>query len=203
MRHQHKYFPVKFAKNLRTLFSSEHLIIMIIRSSHQRCSLQKGVLRSFTKFSWKHLSLRPATLLKKRLWHRYFPVYFLKFLRTPVLQNTSGRLLLDHVAFEIIQLSFSSNGSWKESICQRNVSFALLKLAEWRSPSSWENFLLKNRTHNVVEKLFLDPFLKYRNGVYLWISSLKFYAVYFYWMLIWGLLKCSETKLETTCFYFI
>ena len=37
---------------------------------------------------------RPATLLKKRLWHRCFPVNFAKLLRTPFLQNTSGRLLL-------------------------------------------------------------------------------------------------------------
>ena len=35
-----------------------------------------------------------AALLKKRLWHRCFPVNFVKFLRTPFLQNTSGRLLL-------------------------------------------------------------------------------------------------------------
>ena len=74
------------------------------RSSHQRCSMKKGVLRNFTKFTGKHLcqslffnkvaGLRPATLLKKRLWHRCFPVNFVKFLRTPFLQNTSGRLLL-------------------------------------------------------------------------------------------------------------
>ena len=38
---------------------------------------------------------RRATLLKKRLWHRCFSVNFAKFLRTPFLQNTSGRLLLD------------------------------------------------------------------------------------------------------------
>ena len=35
-----------------------------------------------------------AESLQKRLWHRCFPVSFLKFLRTPFLQNTSGRLLL-------------------------------------------------------------------------------------------------------------
>ena len=34
-----------------------------------------------------------ATLLKKRLWHRCFLRNFAKFLRTPFLQNTSGRLL--------------------------------------------------------------------------------------------------------------
>ena len=43
--------------------------------------------------------LRPATLLKKILCHRCFPVNFAKFLRTPFLQNTSGRLLLDIVLF--------------------------------------------------------------------------------------------------------
>ena len=31
---------------------------------------------------------------KKRLWHKCFPVNFAKFLRKPFLQNTSGRLLL-------------------------------------------------------------------------------------------------------------
>ena len=73
----------------------------MFRSSHRRCSVIKGVLRNFSKFRGKHLSqilflnkvagllfnkvagLRPATLLKNRLWHRCFPVDFAKFLRTP------------------------------------------------------------------------------------------------------------------------
>ena len=41
-------------------------------------------------------------LLKKRLWHRCFPVNFAKFLRTPFLQNTSGRLLLKGVSFNFL-----------------------------------------------------------------------------------------------------
>ena len=41
--------------------------------------------------------LRPAALLKKRLLHRCFPVNFAKYLRTPFLQNTFGRLLLLNV----------------------------------------------------------------------------------------------------------
>ena len=63
------------------------------RSSHLRCSLRKGILRNFAKFTRKHLNqspfsnrtagLRPATLLKKILWYRYFPVNFGKILRTP------------------------------------------------------------------------------------------------------------------------
>ena len=78
---------------------------MTIRSSHQRCSIRKGVLKNFTKFTGKHLrqslffekvaGLRAATLLKKKLWHRCFPVNFVKFSRTTFLQNTFGRLLLD------------------------------------------------------------------------------------------------------------
>ena len=59
---------------------------------------EKNVLKNWTKFTGKYLcqSLRPAALLKKRLWHRCFPVNFVEFLRTPFLQNTSGRLLLTH-----------------------------------------------------------------------------------------------------------
>ena len=81
----------------------------ISRSSHQRYSLKKGVPRNFGKFKGKHLcqshffnkvaSLRPATLLKKRPWHRCFPVNFAKFLRKPFLQNTSRRLLLNLSSF--------------------------------------------------------------------------------------------------------
>ena len=73
------------------------------RSSHLRCAVKKGVLRNFAIFTGNtcardsfliKLQARPATLLKKRLWYRCFPVNFEKFLRTPFLQNTSGRLLL-------------------------------------------------------------------------------------------------------------
>ena len=39
----------------------------------------------------KFVDLRPAALLKKRLWQGRFPVNFAKFLRTPFLPNTSGQ----------------------------------------------------------------------------------------------------------------
>ena len=99
------------------------------RSSHRKCSVKKGSLRNFAKFtgkllrqnllfnkvadlllpSYRNQSIdlhsntvdwflyegnRPATSLKRRLWRRCFPVNFVKFLRTPFLQNTSRRLLL-------------------------------------------------------------------------------------------------------------
>ena len=62
------------------------------RRSHRRCSVIKSVLRKFAKFTKKHLryrlffnkvaSIRHATLLRKSLWHRCFPVNFAKFLKT-------------------------------------------------------------------------------------------------------------------------
>ena len=68
-------------------------IQMTTRSSHQRCSVRKGVLRNVAKFTVKHLCQvlfynkvacpERATLLKKRLWHKCFPMNFAKFLRTP------------------------------------------------------------------------------------------------------------------------
>ena len=43
----------------------------------------------------------PPTLLKKgKLWHRCFPLYFVKFLRTPILQNTTRQLLLLEAAVQ-------------------------------------------------------------------------------------------------------
>ena len=77
----------------------------IHRSSQRRCFVKKGVLRNFAKFTGKHLcqslffnkvaGLIPATLLEKKLWQRCFPGNFAKFLKTPFLQKTSGRLLLN------------------------------------------------------------------------------------------------------------
>ena len=68
---------------------------MTTRSSHQRCSVRKGVLRNFAKFTGKHLCQvvfynkvagpqpDPATLLQKRLWHRCCSMNFATFPRTP------------------------------------------------------------------------------------------------------------------------
>ena len=78
-----------------TYLSSEAVVRM--------CSAKKMLFKYFAKSTKEHLCqslffniklLRPATLLKKRLWHRYFPVNLAKFLRAPFLQNTSVRLLL-------------------------------------------------------------------------------------------------------------
>ena len=66
------------------------------RKSRPEMFSKKGVLRNFTKFTEKHLyqGLRPATLLKKRLWHMRFPVNLAEFLRTPFLTEHLRQLLL-------------------------------------------------------------------------------------------------------------
>ena len=76
----------------------------LFRTSPRRCSVKKGALKNFAKLTRRQLcqslffnkvpGLRPATLLKMRLWRRCFSVNFAKFLRTLFLQNSSRRLLL-------------------------------------------------------------------------------------------------------------
>ena len=75
----------------------------------RRCSVEKVFLEIFLEvfletFTGKHLcqslffnkvaGLGPATLLKKGLWHRCFPVNFEKFLRTPFSTEHPWWLLL-------------------------------------------------------------------------------------------------------------
>ena len=73
------------------------------RSRHQ-CSVKEGCSQKFLKIHRKTpvseslfnkvAGLTPATFFKKRISRRCFPVNFAKFLRTPFLQNTSRRQLL-------------------------------------------------------------------------------------------------------------
>ena len=91
------------------------LVIFLFRSSRPEVFYKTGVLRNFTKFTGKHLcqslffnkitGLSPATLLKKRLWHRRFPVNFAKFVRTPFLTEHLRWLLLP-VQLRFIQVNF-------------------------------------------------------------------------------------------------
>ena len=62
-----------------------------MRSSYQRYLCKKVLLEISGKHLFQSLVInkvavmRPATLLKKRLWHSRYPVNFVKFLRTTVL----------------------------------------------------------------------------------------------------------------------
>ena len=81
-------FSYEICKISKNTFFIEHLqttasdLSSVLRSSRPEVFCKKGVLRNFAKFAGKHLC---QTLLfnKRRLWHRCFPVNFVKFLRTP------------------------------------------------------------------------------------------------------------------------
>ena len=82
------------------------------RSSRPYISVKKMFIKNLTKFTGKQLcqslffnkvaacrvsfliKLQPATLLKKKFWHRCFPVNFAKILRTPFLTDHLRWLLL-------------------------------------------------------------------------------------------------------------
>ena len=75
------------------------------KKSEQKIVIDHVIMSRYLQYTCLHIKItfiflvlgtsdgsrkRPATLLKKRLWHRCFPVNSAKFLRTPFLQNTSG-----------------------------------------------------------------------------------------------------------------
>ena len=86
---------------------------------------EKGVLRNFTKFTIKHRCQSlffNKTLLKKRLYHRCFPVNFVKFLRTPFYIEHLWWLLLDRPtqAYKHIMIG-------PAMCCKQNYKITLLK----------------------------------------------------------------------------
>ena len=104
MHTHHSLLLIRF-----TLYSapSSSSSLLLLRGGSLEMFYKKGVLRYFAKFTGKHLcqsldfnkiaGLRPATLLRKRLWNRYFPVNIMKFLRTPFVTEHLWWLLLTTV----------------------------------------------------------------------------------------------------------
>ena len=77
----------------------------------QRCSVKKVFLEisqnsqenTYARVSFfnKVASLRSTTLLKKRLWHRCFPVNFVRFLRTP--------FFIEHLRWLLLHMFWDSD----------------------------------------------------------------------------------------------
>ena len=116
-----------------------------IRSSHRRCSGKKCALRNFAKFTGKDLcrslffnkvaGLRPCK----------------KFLRTPVLQNTSGRLLLKN-NYQTFKNLFQISSSFLEKQENRLLSHSFFVSVEknYRSSRS-EVFCLNDILNNFAK----------------------------------------------------
>ena len=103
------YFHLFFVANTKIIFGYniatplyKHLLnSLLMQKQSPEVFHKKSVLRNFAKFTEKHLcqslffnKVAGLRQLCQRLWHRWFAVNFAKCLRTPFLQNTSGRLLL-------------------------------------------------------------------------------------------------------------
>ena len=68
------------------------MLFIIFRSNHQKCSVEKGVLKKLASSIGKHLCR--SLFLIKRLQHQCFPKKFAKFWRTTILKNICERMLL-------------------------------------------------------------------------------------------------------------
>ena len=115
IRHHNKVAKKLFDSTFLKKYRNSH---RRCRSSHQRYSVRKGVLKNFANFTGKQLCwslflwcCRPPAckFFIKRLQHKYFPVKFAKLLRTPILKNICKRLLPEvfykKTVFEILQYS--------------------------------------------------------------------------------------------------
>ena len=77
--------------------SVEKVFLEISQNSHKKACAR---VSSFSKVTGQ----RPATLLKKRLWHRSFPVNFAKFLRAPFFTEHLRWLLLKRLSKGFVSL---------------------------------------------------------------------------------------------------
>ena len=107
-------------KDENVINNSKHFVLFHFRSSRVEMFCKKGVLRTFEKFRRIYLcqglffskvaGLKPATLLllKKRLWHGWFPVNFAKFLRTPLVAAsvTYRNILINFIVTLFIRCKF-------------------------------------------------------------------------------------------------
>ena len=106
---------------------------------------------------YKVSGLRPATLSKKRLRHRCFPVNFVKFLRTPFLQNTSGRLLLftvSDISSDVI--SYNNFSLWILLWCLNTW------IIDYNGCETWIRFLFSPKL--LVIFIFVVKFWSIHNG---------------------------------------
>ena len=99
-----------------------------------------------------------APCLKKRLWHRYFSVNFVKFLRTPFSQNTYWRLLLTKIIINCKILKkkscdWAQHGLLRWSSLVKAEEFKCSK-RDYTQPQFWSN---GGRYLGIIQPLLLIP----------------------------------------------
>ena len=129
----------------------------------KRCS-QKGVHKIHRKTSVLETLFQQSCrskAVKKRLWHKCFPVNLAMFPRTPFLKNTSGRLLLllafekqpPEVIYEKVFLKILQN------LQKKHLWFAKFSRTPFLQSTSATATLLKSGTANSVQKILNEYFL--------------------------------------------
>ena len=141
-------FTVSFANSPFTSVDTA-----IIRSSHRRWNFTEKHLCQISFF------LRLASLLKKRLWHRCYPMNFVKFLRTSFSQNTSEG------CFCIIR----SSRRW---CCPKQVFLEILQNSQ-ENACAKDSFLIKLQIYRV------NNFIKRFRHICLLLNSSKFIITLF------------------------
>ena len=121
----------------------------IRRSSHRRSSTKKCAFKNFEKLTGKHLwrsfffnnvaGLRPV---KIKLRHRFFPVSFTKFLRTPFLHN-------------LFYIKLSGDCFWIGLMVKKfnYVSLIFLNLQLNDAPPEWSLLFWYNEGHLLMRKI--------------------------------------------------
>ena len=135
------------------------LVKCSVQKQPRTCSMIKGVLKNFTKFTgkplcWSLLLIKLQAFIKKRLWHRYFHLNFVKFLRTWFVQNRFGGCFCQNSNWASrsakilnckIWIIIYDDGLWSnrtQCLKRRMKSFVIFKvlldrfqkMLEWRSP---------------------------------------------------------------------
>ena len=110
---------------------------------------EAGVLKNFAKFAGKQLcqglffnkvaDLSPATLLKKRLWLRRFPVDFAKFLRTPFFTEHLSWLpaTLTHFRSSLPEVFYKKGVLRNSQNSQENTCASFSFLIKLRASGLW------------------------------------------------------------------
>ena len=116
-------------------------------------SLQVTVSVKINVIFRKNRSSR-ATLLKKKLWHMYFPVNFAKFLKNALTEHLRWLLLEKYFSFGIILFKFISEYTlvkpWLLIRSREFSSTPWFKLFDYRLVW-WARFLLKGFFSSITE----------------------------------------------------
>ena len=147
-----------------------NFLIKLFRSSRPEVFCEKGVLKNFAEFTGKHLcqslyfnnvgGLRPATFLKKRLWHRCFSVNFAKLLKTPFFTEHLWWLLLVVDSFYIDDFTGGADNFVKPLELFKKLKLGFLEgsfnLRKWKTNHSKLPELI-SKIKESLEHVYMRP----------------------------------------------